>query len=151
MESENAISIDATNTRVVNIRHLRLVYGDFDISTYVKGTGGMANLTVVVEQKNALAEPEKRIGILTTVTFKHPETDEIVLEYTNEIVYEVDYFEKVFSKEGEGINVNMPFLKFMYLITISTTRGLLHEKLAGSPYGKVYLPVIDLEHAYGNE
>lgn len=147
MESESKISIDSSTTRIINIRHVKLHYGDFDIAKYVR-SDNPADLTVSVEQQYAVSKTGKGLGILTSVIFNHPESNESIIEYTGEIIYELDYFDKIVTREGEKDVVEIGVLKFMYLITLATTRGLLYERLANSPYSKVVLPVLDLEHAY---
>lgn len=148
MENEDKISIDTSTTRIVNIRHVKLCYGNFDIAKYVK-SDNPADLSVSVEQQHAVSKTGKGLGILTSVTFNHPESNEAIIEYTGEIIYEIDYFDKVVTREDGKDTVKIDLLKFMYLITLATTRGLLYEKLANSPYSKVVLPVLDLEHVYG--
>ncbi|QDK81229.1 hypothetical protein EXU85_22510 [Spirosoma sp. KCTC 42546] len=148
MESAEKISIESNNTRILNIRHLKLAFGNFDISAHGKQENGVMDFTVTVEQKNALSKKNKGIGVLTNIKFSHPDTNESIIDYSSEIVYEIDYFDTVITKLNGKTEIHKPFLNFIYLISLSTARGLLYEKLSNSPYNKVFLPILELEHLY---
>lgn len=146
MEQEQILNINSLNTRIFSLRSLQLKFGDVDIDALVRNSKGKYNYYVSITQSHAIVMDVKRVAIKTIVHIMVEHVEMPVVEYVNEIAYEVDDLERLTRMDGENIGINNEFRKAIYVITLSTVRGILFEKLANTSFSKLYLPFVELDY-----
>lgn len=89
----------------------------------------------------------KDICILIVVNITYPKQGEaspvVLVNYFNETKFSITNFEEVVVKGSNGkLNVPDAVLENFLMISISTIRGILLEKLAKSDYSRLILPAV---------
>lgn len=89
---------------------------------------------------------EKNTIILTLKVLFHTKIEEKqidLLDYTNQSYYEIKNFNDVVTVvDGNKLNIHSGVIKQFLSMSISTTRGILYERLGRTKYSKVLLPAV---------
>lgn len=92
-------------------------------------------------------EREKRLfylGLKVIFTYKISETNNVILfSYTNESQYFIENFDEVIEIPDDiHINMNPRIIAQLLSISLSTTRGILMEKLSNTEYRHLIMPIV---------
>lgn len=88
---------------------------------------------------------DKIIGVVFNVKiFVTPKKEKNVCKLSLLMNFHILNFDKVVIEEGENIMVPDPVMHHLIALTLSTTRGVLFDKLQGSFLSKIILPIIDV-------
>lgn len=135
--------VNATNTRLTNVRttklHLDLDVARNEVSENIK----QGQIGVELEQKNGANKEQRSVMVVTTIRYLLRAGAPAIVEHESEFTYHLEPFEQWVAVNEDDVIVEPAILSQLYLLTVSTIRGILIEKLGNTPFSKMYLPLID--------
>jgi hypothetical protein len=88
---------------------------------------------------------QKLIGIdFITKVFTSAEKDDKVCELSLRMTFEILNFDEIIILEEKSVTIPDPAMQHFIALAVSTTRGILFEKVQGSFLANIILPIIDV-------
>lgn len=92
----------------------------------------------------AADETKKMVGVFATFTFETNQKQFLIIEAGCHFAIEPEAWTKMLDIETNKLTVPKGFLQHMAMLTVGTTRGILHAKTENTCFNKYYLPTINV-------
>jgi|APSaa5957512622_1039677.scaffolds.fasta_scaffold08755_4 hypothetical protein len=92
----------------------------------------------------AADDEKKLVGVFVTFTFESNKKQFIIVEAGCHFSIAPDSWENMMNHETNELKVPKGFLQHMAVITVGTTRGILHAKTENTCFNKYHLPTINV-------
>lgn len=92
----------------------------------------------------AADDEKKLVGVFVTFTFESNKKQFIIVEAGCHFSIAPDSWETMMKPETNELKVPKGFLQHMAVITVGTTRGILHAKTENTCFNKYHLPTINV-------
>jgi hypothetical protein len=86
----------------------------------------------------------KMIAVFTTFTFKCNENAFLIIEAGCHFNIKDDAWEEMLDDEKKSLTAPKGFVRHMTILTIGTTRGILHAKTENTSFNQFLLPTINV-------
>ncbi len=88
-----------------------------------------------------LNREERRIGVFLTISFKQAKKTFIKLQTSCHFIIAPESWELI--KKENSITLPKQFLLYLTMLSVGTSRGVLHSKTEGTGFNKYILPLFD--------
>jgi len=103
-----------------------------------------SEIKIQVNIRFAADNKSKLIGVFTTFTFETNQRQFLIIEVGCHFNIESEAWENMFIEESNLLKIPKGFLRHLSVITVGTTRGILHAKTENTPFNKFHLPTINV-------
>lgn len=110
-------------------------------NNYTKDT----NIRVKLDFRFAADKKQKLIALFNTFIFSANGKQFLLIEAGCHFAISKDSWEEMFDKELNKLIVPKRFLQHLTMLTVGTTRGILHGKTESSPFNQYRIPLINVE------
>ncbi len=116
-----------------------------ELPDHLKDTFAAQNISINLNFNFGWNVNDSLFGVKSSVVYSHP--TEMgwfqMLSYESSTIFKVDNLMEYFTIMGDkSFDMQPDLLHHIMQLTTSTARGIIANKLAGTPIAKVYLPVI---------
>lgn len=109
-----------------------------------EGFDEKGNIRLNTSFRFAADEIQRYIAVYTFFTFESNNKPFLIVEASCHFAIKDDAWEVMFNHELNSLNVNKGFLCHLAMLTVGTSRGMLHAKTEGTCFNKYVLPTIDV-------
>jgi len=92
----------------------------------------------------AINKENKIIGCFTQFQFMIKESPFIIINVKCDFIVKDSTWNSFIDNENTTINFPMAFLSHLAVITVGTTRGVLHAKTENTKFNRLFLPTINV-------
>ena len=103
-----------------------------------------AEVKIHINFRFAADEKQKLIGVFTAFTFETNQKQFLIIEAGCHFAIAPDAWNKMQDAEQNKLTVPKGFLQHMAILTVGTTRGILHAKTENTPFNQYHLPTINV-------
>lgn len=89
-------------------------------------------------------EEKRVVGCITKFEFFSEGIPFMVIDITCEFEFDPESWESFIDKETNRITLPLSIASHMAVLTVGTTRGVLHSKTENTKYNKYFLPTINV-------
>ncbi|MCF8258281.1 MAG: hypothetical protein K9J06_12045 [Flavobacteriales bacterium] len=114
----------------------------FSINT--EGFDPKEKMDLTVLPKFNFSKTQQLVGVRFKVTFSQKDCQVIVLEVTCHFRLAPDTWSSIMDEEEGKLTIPLNRALHLGTVTLGTVRGVLHARLAGSPFAHFVLPAINL-------
>ncbi|QZE15011.1 hypothetical protein K4L44_04060 [Halosquirtibacter laminarini] len=93
----------------------------------------------------AADKEKKMVGVFAKFSFSSDQNPFMIIECGCHFRIQPDAWEKLLSKEENSITFPKSIIQHLTVITVGTTRGVLHAKTENTKYNHLFLPTINLQ------
>ena len=104
-----------------------------------------ADVKVGLDFRFAADKEQKLIAQFNTFIFSTNDKPFLLIEAGCHFAISNDSWEKMHDNKLNKLIVTKEFLQQMTMLTIGTTRGILHAKIEGTPFYQYLVPLINVE------
>ena len=94
----------------------------------------------------AADQQQKLIGVFASFTFESKQKQFLIIEAGCHFSIDPDSWSKMLNDSANELKVPKDFLQHMSMLTVGTTRGILHAKTENTCFNKYLLPTINLKN-----
>jgi hypothetical protein len=102
------------------------------------------NITVVTNFRFGAYDKQKLIAFFSTFTFESDQKPFIVIEAGCHFVIEETAWSQMYDSETNSLIVPKGLISHFAMLTVGTTRGILHTKTESTKFNKYVLPTINV-------
>ena len=102
------------------------------------------NLLVSTSLRYGADEENKIIAVFSLFSFESNKKPFLIIEASCQFKITNDAWANMLGQDSNTLKVPQGFLSHLAVLTIGTTRGILHAKTEGSCYNKYVLPTINV-------
>lgn len=99
----------------------------------------------------AADDKQKLVGVFTTFTFESNQKQFLIIEAGCHFIIVPEAWEKMYTAETNELTVAQGFLQHLAMLTVGTTRGILHAKTENTCFNKYLLPTINVANIIKND
>ncbi len=93
----------------------------------------------------------RAIATLLKITFYNNDSPLLLLETGCHFVIEEKSWDGLFDEENKVVTLPKGFASHLAMISMGTTRGILHSKTENTPYNKYMLPLMNVSNMIESE
>ena len=103
-----------------------------------------SEINININFRFAADDEKKLVGVFSTFTFESNKKQFIIIEAGCHFSITPDSWENMMNTETNELTVPKGFMQHMAVITVGTTRGILHAKTENTCFSKYHLPTINV-------
>lgn len=103
------------------------------------------DIQIQVNFRFAADDKQKLVGVFSAFTFESNQKQFLIIEAGCHFAIDPDSWSKMMDSENKKLTLTKGFLQHMAMLTVGTTRGILHARTENTSFNKYHLPTINLE------
>ena len=103
-----------------------------------------SEINININFRFAADDEKKLVAVFSTFTFESNKKQFIIVEAGCHFSITPDSWENMMNTETNELTVPKGFMQHMAVITVGTTRGILHAKTENTCFNKYHLPTINV-------
>jgi hypothetical protein len=108
------------------------------------GLSEKGKIRIKTDLRFAADEKQKMIAVFSAFTFESDTKPFLIIEAGCHFTIEDHDWEQMLNKEFDTLTVPKGFMSHLAMLTVGTTRGILHAKTEGSCFNVYVLPTINV-------
>lgn len=109
-----------------------------------EGFSDKGNIRIGTQLRFGCDDQKKLIGCFTKFNFDSEQKAFIIIEASCQFQILEDAWKEMYLEESNSLKVPKGFLSHLAMLTVGTTRGILHAKTEGTCFNKYVLPTINV-------
>ncbi|MCK4923117.1 MAG: hypothetical protein KAS71_18845 [Bacteroidales bacterium] len=91
------------------------------------------------------ADNKKRlVGVFTNFTFEVEQKTFMIIEAGCHFMIKPESWDELINSDGSILKIPKGIVQHLAMITVGTTRGILHAKTENTPFNQYYIPTINV-------
>ncbi|MCF8218493.1 MAG: hypothetical protein K9J21_05890 [Bacteroidales bacterium] len=137
--------MDKKKDQQINFRLERVTTEQFSIDEEVYDeAGSKSKINLNVRFNYALNSESKIVSVFTGFKFEMNGVSFLIIEAGGHFLIKEEDWNDMLSPENNKITLPKGFVQHMAMITVGTTRGILHAKTDGTEFNRFLIPTINL-------